>query len=202
MLLAHRLQLDSNCVDVGAHTGTVLTQILRYAPAGEHVAFEPLPAQAGILRDAFPSVQVHQAAVGASAGTAEFTHVTGSPELSGLRDRGFSAQSEVFEVAIRTLDDSIEPARKIDFIKIDVEGGELDVLKGGKRLLLRDRPLIAFEHGVGGSEHFGVTSGDVHDFLTHEVGYRVFDIDGAGPLTRPEFESLFSKRIWFFVAHP
>ncbi|WP_036725101.1 FkbM family methyltransferase [Patulibacter minatonensis] len=203
LLLAHGLAVDANCVDVGAHTGTVLQDIVRYAPQGTHLAFEPLPAQAQILRERFPGVEVREAAVSDEAGSALFTHVRQSPELSGLRDRGHGGDDkETIEVAVERLDDVVDPDRRVSFVKIDVEGGELGVLKGAKELLLRDRPTIAFEHGVGGSEHFGATSSDIHDFLIGEVGYRLFDIDGNGPLSRDEFQALFTEMIWFFVAHP
>ena len=37
------LQEDSNCVDIGCYQGSILREILRFAPKGTHFAFEPLP---------------------------------------------------------------------------------------------------------------------------------------------------------------
>jgi FkbM family methyltransferase len=202
LLLAHGLAHDANCVDVGAHGGAVLADMVRYAPDGHHVAFEPLPAQAAALRTRFPGVEVHEAAVSDSAGTASFTHVRSVPELSGLRDRGLGGpDDETIEVQVVRLDDVLDPARPVALLKVDVEGAELGVFRGARETLARDHPTIAFEHGVGGSDHFGTTSGDVHDLLVGELGYRLFDIDGEGPLGRGAFEALFTKPIWFFVAH-
>lgn len=202
LLLAHGLEQDANCIDVGAHCGDVLEQIVRYAPDGRHLAFEPLPAQAADLRERFPTVDVHHAAVAAEAGTATFNHVVSNPQLSGLRDRGFAGESsETFDVAVKRLDDCVDPEQLVSLLKIDVEGAELGVLEGGLELLKRDRPTVVFEHGVGGADHFGTTSGDVHDLLVGEVGLRIFDIDGEGPYSRGDFEEVFTDPIWFFVAH-
>ncbi|WP_210494958.1 FkbM family methyltransferase [Patulibacter sp. SYSU D01012] len=202
LLLAHGLAHDANAVDVGAHGGDVLADLVRLAPAGHHVAFEPLPDQAAALRERFPGVDVHQAAVGAQAGAATFTRVVSNPQLSGLRDRGFAGEeTEQLEVPVLRLDDVCDPDRPVSLLKIDVEGAELGVLEGGLELLHRDRPTVVFEHGVGGADHFGVTSEQVHDLLVGEVGLRIFDIDGEGPLSRQAFAARFRAPIWFFVAH-
>lgn len=202
LLLAHGLAEDANCIDVGAHCGDVLTDIVRYAPAGRHVAFEPLPSQAADLAERFAGVEVRNAAVSDEAGSARFTHVVSNPQLSGLRDRGFAGEaSETIEVAVERIDDVVDPRRPVALVKIDVEGAELDVLRGGIELLRRDRPTVVFEHGIGGSDHFGASSGEVHDLLVGEIGLRIFDIDGGGPFTRDEFEGLFAEPIWSFVAH-
>ena len=53
-VMARILKADSVCLDVGAHVGSVLTDMLRLAPQGRHWAFEPLPTFAAHLRAAFP----------------------------------------------------------------------------------------------------------------------------------------------------
>src|SRR5688572_29459945 len=69
-LLAWTLKEDSNCVDIGSYRGEVLAEIVRLAPRGRHIAFEPLPAQAERLRAAFPGVEVRNAAVSDKTGEA------------------------------------------------------------------------------------------------------------------------------------
>ena len=63
-LLEEVLEPDSDCLDVGAHAGSVLREMVRIAPRGRHVAWEPLPAFAARLRDEFPDVEVREAALG------------------------------------------------------------------------------------------------------------------------------------------
>jgi hypothetical protein len=55
-LLERELGEDSDCLDVGAHAGSVLRAILRVPPRGRHVAWEPLPGFAARLRAEFPGV--------------------------------------------------------------------------------------------------------------------------------------------------
>ncbi len=48
-------------------------------------------------------------------------------------------------VTVGTLDESLAEQGRIDLIKIDVEGSELEVLRGGRRILERHRPIVYFE---------------------------------------------------------
>ena len=67
-LIAWNLYPDSSCVDVGAHQGAVLGEILRAAPQGRHIAYEPLPHLAEKLSQDFPQVEVRNAALADRAG--------------------------------------------------------------------------------------------------------------------------------------
>src|SRR3954466_5163370 len=48
-----------NCVDVGCHLGSLLGQIVHFAPNGRHAAVEPVPYKAAWLRKKFPAVAIH-----------------------------------------------------------------------------------------------------------------------------------------------
>src|SRR4029450_12115017 len=62
-LMDEVLEADSDCLDVGAHAGSVLGELVRLAPEGRHVAWEPLPQFAERLRHAYPAVEVRAAAL-------------------------------------------------------------------------------------------------------------------------------------------
>ena len=53
-ILARILKPDSNCLDVGAHIGSFLVQLIRLAPRGKHMAFEALPEKAEWLKKTIP----------------------------------------------------------------------------------------------------------------------------------------------------
>jgi len=207
-LLAFTLAADDNCIDVGAHRGSILAEMLRVAPAGRHLAFEPIPHLADLLRRDFPSVEVRQSALADHAGYSEFAHFRSHAEgWSGLRFRplptGEEPDVETIEVRLETLDEVVDPAYRPAVIKIDVEGAELQVLRGARGTLARHRPVIIFEHGSGSAETYGTSPADVFALLGDAADYRIFDLDGDGPYTLEQFERAFRSAARVnFVAHP
>lgn len=169
----------SNCIDVGCHKGEVLDILLKAAPGGHHIAFEPIPEMAEKLRKKYSNkpVTVYDYALSNRRGTSSFNHVVSNPAYSGLKKRRYDREEEDEQIVIKValLDDFAEASQPIDLVKIDVEGGELDVLKGGKMLLKRDRPVLIFEHGKGSAEHYGSGPEKMYVFLT-ELGYRIYSL--------------------------
>jgi FkbM family methyltransferase len=203
LLLAYTLSADANCIDVGAHRGDVLREMLRVAPAGRHIAYEPLPQLAASLRERFPGVDVRSAALSDRAGEAEFVHVRSNPAYSGLRERAYPGREQLERISVRTerLDDSLPEGYVPALMKVDVEGAELQVFEGALETLDRHRPTVFFEHGEGAADRYGTTSAQVHDVLVGQAGLRIFDDRGGGPYSRDEFEAIFTAPIWNFVAH-
>jgi FkbM family methyltransferase len=202
MLMAFTLSPDSNCIDVGAHTGDVLREIIRLAPDGRHVAFEPLPDLYEALTREFPQVEVRRAALSTEAGESTFTYVRSNPGYSGFRERTYPGGETTEKIVVQRerLDDVLPPGYVPHLIKIDVEGAEYEVLKGGIETIIRHRPIVYFEHGQGSTDHYGVGPREVYDLLVGEAGLRIFDVDGHGPYSPLEFDEVFTKPIWNFVA--
>ena len=203
-LLAFTLRPGSCCVDVGCHQGEILREIVRLAPEGRHVAFEPVPASHARLASEFPHVDVRHAAASDTDGEAEFTVVPDLPSHSGLRERTYPGSPRLEKITVRTerLDGALPEGFAPDFLKVDVEGAELQVFRGALETLRRHRPTVWFEHGAGSSDHYGTTATDVHRLLVGDAGLRIFDADGAGPYSEGEFEAVFAEPMWSFVAHP
>jgi len=206
VLIAATLGVEDSAIDVGAHSGAILLDIARVAPQGRHIAYEPLPTFADFLRHSFPQVEVREAALSDRSGTSRFVHVQDAPEFSGFRERtypGFeNSPRRELEVRVERLDEALPADFRPALIKIDVEGAELQVMRGAIDTLRRHRPVVLFEHGIGASERYGSTPEDVHGLLVGELGMRIFDLDGAGPYTRGQFVEVFSEPIWNFVAVP
>jgi FkbM family methyltransferase len=204
VLLAATLPRDAQTIDVGAHSGAILREIVRIAPAGRHIAYEPIPQLAARLADEFPSVTVRNAALSDENGAASFVHVDSAPEYSGLREREYHGLTDVrkHEITVRTerLDDALPGTFEPGLIKIDVEGAEFLVLRGAEQTLRRFRPTIIFEHGIGASDRYDTQPSDVYDLLVAELDMRIFDLDGAGPYSRERFQAVFAEPIWNFLA--
>jgi FkbM family methyltransferase len=191
-LVAFSLAADDCCVDIGAHRGALLEEIVRVAPAGHHLAYEPLPNLAAELRTRFPNVDVRQAAVSNHVGTATFHHVRGVAEgCSGFQvvtaPAEYTDDVVSFDVALERLDDALAEVPEIALIKIDVEGAEQQVFEGAHDALARSRPIVLFEHAYAASSAYGTEPRHIYDFLCDEIGLRVFDLDGNGPFTSEEF---------------
>jgi FkbM family methyltransferase len=144
-------------VDVGAHSGTHLEHFLRIVGnTGRVIAFEPLPdLHAGLVERFRPdgvTLAVHQMAIGRTRiPSANFVRAEGSLPESGLRERVYNAPSTVsprgITVEVETLDRVIqrEQPSRIDYVKMDIEGGELDAIEGGMETIARFRPIISVE---------------------------------------------------------
>jgi FkbM family methyltransferase len=193
-LLRSCLQDDSSCVDVGAHKGSFLVEFIRLAPRGTHYAFEPLPALADELRARFPGVEVLNCALSNRAGTSTFFHVPAMEAWSGLERQPYPRETAVseIEVELRRLDDVIGERERIDFIKIDVEGAELEVLEGAQETIRRCRPVILFEHAKVHNQNYETTPEALHDFLADTCGLAIWDLAMTGPFTRDRFREVYT----------
>ena len=185
--------------------------MLRSAPQGRHFAFEPLPDLAARLTRRFPGVQMHQVALSDAAGETTFHHVVDYTGYSGFRRLSkIPPNAEVRELRVRTerLDDVLPPDLPIGFMKIDVEGAQLQVLRGAERTIMRWKPVIVFEHGALAQQPYGISSDMVWDLLTR-LGLRISCLgdwlSGQPSLGREEFARRVGPHAtseFCFVAHP
>lgn len=200
--LLSTLPPNAACIDVGASRGDILREIVRCAPRGRHLAFEPLPELAAALRTEFPHVDVRQCALYDEPGTLPFHRVRASHWHSGLRALGRPQDElDTFAIAVRRLDDVLPDGYAPALIKIDVEGAEGGVLAGARRTLCAHRPVVVVEHGAH-ADHYPHGSAGVFALLA-DAGLRVFDIDGGGPYDAARFAATVrAGRLWTYVARP
>lgn len=147
-------------LDVGAETGRTVANYRKVFPSARIFAFEPTPARVVELRERFAAdalVTVVAAAVGASGGSAVL-HVNRFEQTNSLLptdDAGASFWgSDVLEtdreveVRVVALDDFCreQGVDRVDVLKIDVQGAEMEVLEGARTLLERHAvSVVEFE---------------------------------------------------------
>jgi len=200
----------SSCVDVGCHKGEILDIILAFAPQGVHFAFEPIPHLYDGLVSKYKSndkIKIFRQALSDRQGQAEFNHVITNPAYSGIKKRTYDnacEKDEKIKVELNTLDNCIPINQNIDLIKIDIEGGEYDMLKGAKKILQRCQPTLIFEHGLGASDAYGTEPKDLYGYLS-SLGYNTYLLDdylkNNEGLSQEQFIEQYYQQInYYFVA--
>ncbi len=208
-VLRRCLRPDSNCVDVGAHAGHILREMLAAAPRGRHLAIEPVPRFHALLARKYGArVTLLDCALSDREGEAEFVWFPERPALSGFRERTMTAdyRPERLRVRMRRLDDVVPAGQRIDLVKIDVEGAELQVLRGAVQTLHAWRPIVLFETGPGGADEYGTRPEEIFDLLAGAglaVSVMEYWLAGKPALSREEFLGRFLKGYdFFFMAYP
>jgi FkbM family methyltransferase len=162
-------------IDVGANYGLWSWHLAR---AGTRVvAFEPVPATARAMRRI-----LHLLGEGASveiqaAGCGERTEIgtfripiawPGGPAIAGLAHmagtEGIKGWTTT-EASIVRLDDAVK-RDDVSFVKVDVEGAELFVLRGASRILSQQQPTVVCEIGRGLLEQrYGIEPGELVELM-------------------------------------
>ena len=90
-----------------------------------------------------------------------------------------SRDFEMTGAAVRTLDDVVSDLdlKSVDYLKLDVDGYEVQVLRGARNTLRRFGPVIFFEHAPYGVKEKGYDPGEIAEILTG-AGYRFTDLKG------------------------
>ena len=208
--MKREIKVDSNCIDVGCHKGEILENILKYSPKGTHFGFEPIPMLFKQLKKKYNNKATILAdALSDKEGSSTFQFVKNAPAYSGIKKRKYdlvNPEIQEINVSLNTLDKVIPEGLKIDFIKIDVEGGEFDVLKGGKELLIKNKPTIVFECGLGASNFYDTKPTEVFNYLSNEIGLKISLLKSflnmKPSLSLVEFEELYkANKEYYFIAH-
>lgn len=184
------LKAGMSFVDIGAHQGLYTLLASRaVGSSGQVLAFEPSPRELRRLRwnlllNRCRNVRVIPSALGNSEGTAElfvcFGRETG---CNSLRPPAVSEPLRKVRVPITILDRYLEVTGidEVDFMKIDVEGAELEVLKGASRLLTNSKPFILCELADVRTGPWEYQSVEIYEFLATR-GYQWFSITPEGRL--------------------
>jgi FkbM family methyltransferase len=174
-------------LDIGAHVGQYsMIAASQVGPEGRVHCFEPNPASFGRLTDnialnGFTNVQARPLALSDRAGDATlFVPVhdnTGEASLQacvpGMKEA--SVPCTTLDEWARSAD--LGPRRRIDLMKIDVQGFEEKVLRGGTDVLERFGPTIVCEFEERWLQGAGSSSVQLKHYL-RDIGYRVQRIDG------------------------
>ena len=175
-------------VDVGANIGEMLVDFARHPRVEKALAFEPSARCAGIIvrscgLNGLRNVSVVTKAVGERVGCGVMPRDARSQCSTSVRmeEQSPTYDDKLFEnVEVTTLDVEIPDPSGLWIMLIDVEGGELAVMRGGQVFLQIVRPLIIFEYHEVTRTHFSL------DDVRAELGndYELFRLRSDGFLDR------------------
>ena len=185
-------------LDIGANKGAFSIYMSRaVGPQGKLIAFEAQPELGRHLEAVKQSFKLDNMMIvnkGLSSGSGILT-MRRSEAGSGMASfhSAASAGLQELDIPVVRLDDYVHEHAlgPVRFIKCDVEGHELEVFKGGERLLRRDRPTILFECHESEAER-----GDLFRFLTG-LGYDGYFFH----VSRADHKSLFHKGRGQFIPY-
>ena len=185
------LQPGMTVLDIGAHHGLyTLLASKRVGPKGRVISFEPSPRErralmTHVLLNRCRNVIVEGVAVGDEDGSGSL-YIAESSASGGNSLRPLNLASKAYPISVRVteLDNWLEARQieRVDFIKLDVEGGELGVLRGATHLLERlPRPVILVEVQDVRTEPWGYRAREILVYLGKR-GYKWFSLSGDGSI--------------------
>lgn len=196
-------------LDIGANIGWYSLMASKINPKSIIHSFEPIPTTYSRLIQNFAlnSIEVlhcHNYGFSSEPGSFPFYFYpegSGNASMQNLTGR---KDAMIVGCELRTLDsvlDWLPTNNTIDFIKCDVEGNELFVLKGGLKLLRQHKPVLLCELLRKWSALFGYHPNEAIDLL-QGIGYKTYTAASDGKLI--EFSRITESTIHtnFFFVHP
>ncbi len=157
--LRRLLQPGQQLIDIGANHGVYTLSMARtVGPTGRVWAFEPASGTASLLAESIAlngcsQVVLERMALSNTVGSAQLS-LNDNSELNAVV-HGQPSAGATETVPLVTLDERMErwAWQHIDFVKIDAEGEEANILKGGARFFNELSPLVQYEIKAGSQLH-------------------------------------------------
>lgn len=177
-------------IDVGASVGNYAAALsARVGKNGQVLALEPNPVvYSELVRSTWATnVAALNLAASSRSGWATLS-VPGSgleenAQLGSLQPQ--HANAATTQVRCITLDDLVESRRKVSVIKVDVEGHELDVIRGASEVIARHAPALVIEIEARHTSPDDVYT-SVEELLA--LDYECTALRGSGPLSWGDFD--------------
>lgn len=190
--------------DVGANVGYYSLLLAKLAPQGEVHAFEPHPLarkilEVNLLLNNLENLKVNPVALAEKEGRSDFC-LTKDTGFSSFREIGRVEFLKKIQVPCLTLDQYVQSQgiKKIDFIKIDVEGAEGLVLNGAKKTLDELRPpLLMIELQPENLKVYGEEPTTISARLA-AFGYRLFVLNKQNRLQPASAADYYGRSANFF----
>lgn len=166
------IKKDQAALDIGAFIGTHTFEYLKHATSV--MSFEPNPAAFECLSHNCPKATKLNVALGEKNMTKYWIRIVPNYGASYLAN---SPEGDCLPVPVVPLDSCVLP-EKIGYVKMDCEGEELFVLRGGKETILKHMPNICMEINHASLERTRTSAPEIYGLL-EEYGYKIQVIPGT-----------------------
>ncbi|MEZ6131836.1 MAG: FkbM family methyltransferase [Planctomycetaceae bacterium] len=201
----HAMRTGDVLFDVGANAGTISNEVGLACGDVSIKAFEPQTDLAHLVAvsaalNHLNCIEVFAVAVGDRCGTIQL-HKPAHALHASTTASGESGE-RVVDCPLISLDAIVRSGRipPPNLIKIDVEGGELNVLQGATWLISKYQPVIIFEANDN-CERFGYTRDDLFQIISSQGPYRFFRVAPGDTLAAPpsrasDFDAIYEEIPW------
>ncbi len=153
-----RIHSGDTVVDIGAHIGSFAIPAARKCSPGKLYAFEPARENFMLLKknislNRLTNIRAFRQAVSANNSLRSFYPIPGNATLGSLYQATNSTREKIRSISLRNIIDHFRLAR-IDFLKIDAEGSEYEILFNTPSAMFKKIGCISLEwHDLPGSPH-------------------------------------------------
>lgn len=190
---------DTLLLDVGANVGQTMLSVKSAYPAIEYIGFEPNPICVNYLNklirvNHLQNARIFPFALSSTNGVAEFFKGYAHDPRATMHKEFFTEAVTSEIIPMLRFDDlkNIQVNKKV-VVKVDVEGAELDVLKGMSRLLQQASPVIICEVLHSDLTSMRERAEELSGYLTG-LGYKIYNIN-HGNITFTPVEK-FTMKVW------
>lgn len=202
--------LDNTAVvlDVGANLGWHSLVISKRLPGSTVYSFEPIPENykylvTNLCLNSANNVTSYNFGLSDQSGQFDFHYFPEGSVLASQHNLIGCSKSKKLQCKLETMDSFFEESKvkKVDFIKVDVEGAELHVVKGGIATIQEYKPILMLELLEKWSVQFGYHPDEVINLLK-DLGYSCFRSKEGTLEPCDQYHEDKTERLNFWFLHP
>lgn len=180
-ILYSLLKNSKNLFDIGANIGWYSVNFAKRFPSARVFSFEPIPTtfnflQKNVILNGLENIEIFDCGLADEEKLSEMFYFQGGSAVASMKNLLDRDEVQKVECSFKTLDQVVSELGldSLDFIKCDVEGSELYVLRGAQNVIKRFNPIFLVELCEEWCKKFSYSPGDVFALFSNSgyYGYR------------------------------